>query len=296
MPLTLPTLPLRSANLPPPCRSLGSQCRGIPVILRVGALEEGTPPWIMRPPGSSGIPSTSPSMTSGRTRGSYTWTQCSTFLAATCKPTETAPAAPPTGSRGPTPRGPAKPEQPRRWAGTVRGGGEPADDGPAPSRRQPAAFRSWPANPCALAACRTADNPRGAACCRDLQIEIMCTKRQRRLEALVRSRRSPYLCKVERAGDFSIEAEIISACGYLDDDGIGCTLHGRRRADGRPAKPDLCSEWPQKKHRGCTRAAFSPRRGMRPAGGALCKFPEGGPSSWTTRPGSPASGGSGGAE
>src|SRR6476620_4194035 len=41
MPLPLPTLPLRSANLPPPCRSLGSQCRGIPVILRVGALEEG---------------------------------------------------------------------------------------------------------------------------------------------------------------------------------------------------------------------------------------------------------------
>src|SRR3954471_16408863 len=27
---------------PPPCRSLGSQCRGVPVTLRVGALEEGT--------------------------------------------------------------------------------------------------------------------------------------------------------------------------------------------------------------------------------------------------------------
>ena len=132
---------------------------------------------------------------------------------------------------------------------------------PPPPRKLPVLSGG---NPCALAACRTADNLRGAACCRDLQIEIMCTKRQRKLEALVRSRRSPYLCKVERAGDYSIEAEIISACGYLDDDGIGCALHNRRRSDGRPAKPDLCSEWPPRKqslHPGCVFA----RRGMRPA-------------------------------
>jgi hypothetical protein len=91
----------------------------------------------------------------------------------------------------------------------------------------------------------------------------MCTKRQRKLEALVRSRRSPYLCKVERCGDYSIEAEMISACAYLDDDGIGCSLHNRRRSDGRPAKPDLCSEWPERKrdlHPGCVFAG----RGMRP--------------------------------
>jgi hypothetical protein len=110
------------------------------------------------------------------------------------------------------------------------------------------------ANPCATARCRTADNTMKAACCRDLQIEIMCTRRQRRLEALVRSRKSPYLCKIEREGEFSIEAEVISACGYLGADGIACTLHGRQRADGRPAKPDLCSEWPPKNqglHPGC---------------------------------------------
>lgn len=117
---------------------------------------------------------------------------------------------------------------------------------PAP----PAAPRSLPVltvasdNPCATAACRTADNRRGAACCRDLQVEIMCTPKQQRLEALVRSRRSPYLCKVTREGDFSIEAELISACGYLEPGGVACTLHGRSRADGRPAKPDLCSDWP----------------------------------------------------
>jgi hypothetical protein len=99
-------------------------------------------------------------------------------------------------------------------------------------------------NPCATAPCRTADNRRGSACCRDLQIEIMCRREEVGLEALVRSRRSPYLCKVSRDGDLSLEAEIISACGYLDNEGRNCSLHGRTRPDGRPAKPDLCSEWP----------------------------------------------------
>jgi hypothetical protein len=119
------------------------------------------------------------------------------------------------------------------------------------------------ANPCATAPCRTADNKMKAACCRDLQIEIMCTRKQRILEALVRSRRSPYLCKIDREGDHSIEVEVISACGYLGEDGVACTLHGRQRADGRPAKPDLCSEWPPKNqglHPGCV---FKRRRKSR---------------------------------
>jgi hypothetical protein len=56
----------------------------------------------------------------------------------------------------------------------------------------------------------------------------------------------------------------LTSANNLDDDGIGCSLHGRRRADGRPAKPDLCSEWPPKNqglHPGCV---FAPRR-RRPA-------------------------------
>ena len=108
-------------------------------------------------------------------------------------------------------------------------------------------------NPCATAPCRTADNRRGSACCRDLQIEIMCGREEVELEALVRSRRSPYLCKVSRDGDLSLDAEIISACGYLEQGG-SCSLHGRIRPDGRPAKPDLCSEWPENGkglHPGC---------------------------------------------
>ncbi len=124
------------------------------------------------------------------------------------------------------------------------------------------------ANPCATAPCRTADNTMKAACCRDLQIEIMCTRRQRRLEALVRSRRSPYLCKIDREGDFSIEAEMISACGYLGEDGVACSLHGRHRADGRTAKPDLCFEWPPKGqglHPGCVFSRRPKRNAGRPA-------------------------------
>lgn len=123
-----------------------------------------------------------------------------------------------------------------------------------PRRALPVLAGAESANPCADAPCRTADNRQGAACCRDLQVEIMCTRRQRTLEALVRSRRSPYLCKVSREGEFSIDAEMISACGYLEPGGVNCTLHGRTRADGRPAKPDLCSEWPGKQkvlHPGC---------------------------------------------
>ncbi|HEV8600447.1 MAG TPA: hypothetical protein VGQ69_13900 [Gemmatimonadales bacterium] len=109
-------------------------------------------------------------------------------------------------------------------------------------------------NPCVGAPCRTADNRRGAACCRDLQVEIMCTPRQRRLESLVRARQSPYLCKIERVSPFSLGAELISACGFLLEDGVHCSLHGRRRPDGRPAKPDLCSQWPEpgdNYHPGC---------------------------------------------
>jgi hypothetical protein len=249
----------------PPCRALGSQCRSLPVILRIGPLEEGTASldheatWLIghtqhitfseiwEDEGELYVDATlHVSCRYLRQEGAFA--QCSAH-----------------GFVGPAPRGAYKPEQRRRLGRNRflvvenRRAVPRTLPPPAPSPRH-----SLPVldaqNPCALAPCRTADNRRGAACCRDLQIEIMCTRRERRLEALVRSRRSPYLCKVDRAGDFSIEAEVISACGFLDDDGIGCSLHGRVRADGRPAKPDLCSEWPPKNkglHPGCV---FAPRR------------------------------------
>jgi hypothetical protein len=102
-------------------------------------------------------------------------------------------------------------------------------------------------NPCHGAPCRTADNARGAACCRDLTLEVVAPAYERRadyLEALLRARRSPYLCKTERASVDILECEIISACGYLEGDGISCALHGRLRPDGKPAKPFVCSDWP----------------------------------------------------
>lgn len=130
-------------------------------------------------------------------------------------------------------------------------------------------------NPCAIAPCSTADNTRGSACCRDLQVEIMCTPEDQHLELLVRSRQSPYLCKVSREGKFSLDAEMISACTYLDDAGANCTLHGRNRPDGRSAKPDLCFEWPDDgigMHPGCLWApAPKPKKARqnRPAGEAV---------------------------
>jgi hypothetical protein len=102
-------------------------------------------------------------------------------------------------------------------------------------------------NPCVGAPCRTADNVRGAACCRDLTLEVVAPAYDRRsdhLEALLLSRRAPYLCKTERVNEEILECEVISACGYLEDDGIGCALHDRLRPDGAPAKPFVCSEWP----------------------------------------------------
>jgi hypothetical protein len=149
------------------------------------------------------------------------------------------------GFRGPTPPAPSLPRQPRQLGedrflmvqraeltlGVLRRRGRslPVLNGP---------------NPCATAPCTTADHTRGAACCRDLQIEILCGSDNIELESLVRSRQSPYLCKVTRESDGFLEAEVISSCGYLDPSTRGCTLHGLTRPDGRPAKPDLCSDWP----------------------------------------------------
>ena len=130
------------------------------------------------------------------------------------------------------------------------------DPPPTPSRALPIAPT---ANPCATARCSTSDHRQGAACCRDIQLDILCSPRQTHLEALIRNRKAPLLCKTSREEDDRVVVEIISACGFLRDDS-GCDLHGRTRADGRPAKPIMCSHWPAKRtglHAGC---AFKNRR------------------------------------
>jgi len=254
----------------PPCRRLGAQCRSLRVTLRIGEFEHG--------PASLDHEATWLLGHTERITFLDLWDgegdlYVDAVLHVSCKYLQL------EGSRarcrahgfeGEAPRG--TPRRPR----PVKLGGDRfvvVENSRTTSRRLPFPPRSLPVldssatagdNPCASAPCRTSDHVRKAACCRDLQVEIMCTRAQERLEALVRSRRSPYLCKIERAGDYSLEVEMISACGYLQGDGVSCSLHGRYRPDGRTAKPDLCFEWPPKNrglHPGCV---FGPRRRSRP--------------------------------
>lgn len=252
---------LPSPGAPPPaCRAMGAHCRGLRVVLRVATLDDG--------PSSADHEST---WLLGHTERvtflSDLWEDDGDlYVAAQLHvPCRYLNEATPDGAARCTAYGytgappVAKPERAERRLGKDRfrivdGGhlvGRTLPAQPPPARSLPIAQS---VNPCAGAACRTADNRRGAACCRDLQIELMCTRRERRLEALIRARRSPLLCKITRESPFSLGAELISACGFLLEDGISCALHGRTRSDGRPAKPDLCSQWPEggeTMHPGC---------------------------------------------
>lgn len=260
--MTTSSIPRRA----PPCTRMGAHCRSLPVTLRVGAIEDGADSldheatWLLGH--------------TERITFSELWESdgdvfADAVLHVRCKfyQQENGQARCSVyGYTGRAPRQRARIEQPRRLGGdrflVVHRGRTVVRRlrFPDPPRRSlPVLASAAGVNPCAAASCRTSDHKQRAACCRDLQIEIMCTKEQRWLEALVFARQSPYLCKTERAGDYSLESEMISACDYLGEDGVACQLHGRRRTDGRPAKPDLCSEWPSRKrdlHPGCV---FGPK-------------------------------------
>ncbi len=270
---------------PPRCTSLGRQCQGLTVILRIGSLDEGIasldhePTWLLghteRINFGSLWSGDGDLYVDATLRVPCRFLQAGDGGRARCRI---------HGFEGPMPRPIRRSEQPRqlgrdRFLIVDRMGQRDLRLAPpAPPAAPPAAPLSAPlsapssapttrplpvlasGNPCEGAPCETSDHKRGAACCRDLQVEIMCTRRETRLESLVHYRKSPYLCKVEREGDFSIEAEMISACGYIEEGGVACTLHGRKRRDGRSAKPDLCFEWPPKGkglHPGCV---FRPRK------------------------------------
>jgi Fe-S-cluster containining protein len=261
------TASLLPTDTRPPCRSMGSQCHRLRVILRVATLDAG--------PRSGDHEATWLMGHTGRiTFLSDLWEDeddlyVSAELHIPCRFLSEAGGIAECGAYGytgkaaePVSRVPA----PRRLGGdrfriVERGrlASRELRTPPPPPRSLPVRMET---NPCVGAPCRTADNQRGAACCRDLQVEIMCTTRERRLESLIRARKRPYLCKVEREGKYSLNAEMISACGFLGDDGVSCALHGRSRADGRSAKPDLCSDWPEggeTLHPGCV---FAPRTGQ----------------------------------
>ena len=248
---------------PPPCAALGAQCRELPVTLRIAELKDDGPvfhdaigTWLM---------GHRERITFGRpyVRGKRLLVDGTLHVACrylrlehTGKP----PAARTVGTSEPATcaahrmrgRVPASTRPDHRPPlvhadGTVtlvhdrRVQAVPLAAPPAPRRSLPLVATG---NPCAGAPCRTADNRRGAACCRDLTAEVVIPADEIEDEALLRARVSPYVCKVNRADVDIVECEIISACSYLSDDDFSCRLHGLLRENGAPAKPSICSDWP----------------------------------------------------
>lgn len=253
----------------PTCRALGPNCRSLRVTLRVSTLDNGPTSgdheatWLLGHTGAISF---------GRLRRADDDLLVDAVLHVPCRHLtpdgDGGARCRVHGFEGSTPEDRPNPRPPRRLGSdrfelVERGRMVERRLAPArPAERAlPVLERAGP-NPCATAPCRTADHTRGAACCRDLQVEIMCSRRAVQLEALIRARKPPYLCKVDREGDDSLEAEVISRCAYLDDDEVSCALHGRLRPDDRPAKPDLCTDWPGRDasfHPGCV---FAPGRSV----------------------------------
>jgi len=243
---------------PPPCRRLGRHCRALDVTLRVAAIEgeeDHDATWLL---GHTERIDFGPLFE----REGELW--CGATIHVPCRYFEEGEDGAPAHCTAHGYRGrPRKtvPERASRRAGGDRF--EIVEQGrlrrrelppppPPPAGRPALPLAPEAANPCATARCRTSDNTIGSACCRDLQVDICCTTKERHLEALIRTRKAPYLCKAERENDDQLVVEIISACSFLTD--IGCSLHGRKRRDGRPAKPLMCSAWPENRatlHTGC---------------------------------------------
>lgn len=241
---------------PPPCRALGAHCRALAVTLHIADLEDdsaveqdaaGT--WLLGH--TEHIDFGTPYVAHGRlVVDAVVHVPCRYLRDRADGPAGATPevrcAAHGFAGRVPSPRRSAPPRRRhdddrftvvhRRAVRTLRL--------PHPARRRRSLPTLETANPCAGAPCRTADNRRGAACCRDLTLDVLHAEGDGDLEALLRARRSPYLCKVKRTDPTLIECEVISACGYLEPDGVSCMLHDRLRPDGAPAKPGICTDWP----------------------------------------------------
>ena len=167
----------------PPCRSLGAQCQSLHVTLRIGELEEG--PAIAsttRPPGCWATPSRSTFSSCGRAKGDL---YVEAVLHVPCRYLHEdgdRAMCRAHGFEGATPRGPRREPQPLQLGGdrfvVVEDCQNAVRELRPPARTLPVLGDATAGqNPCATAPCRTADNTRKAACCRDLQVEIMCTRR-----------------------------------------------------------------------------------------------------------------------
>lgn len=253
---------------PPPCRSLGRQCPALDLTLRIADRSEDGP--TLQDAATTWLLGHTERITFGRpyVEGDQILVDATVWVG--CKylnggEEQEGPAAEPSGSpsspfscaahgyRGTLPDVAPPGERPalRRGANGFRvayRGKIRWLDLPLTRQADRARRRGLPVlngNPCAGAPCRTADNTRRAACCRDLTLDVVAPVGDTETELLLRSRRSPYLCKVERADESIIECEVISACGYLDpDDGVSCVLHDRLLPNHQLAKPSICREWP----------------------------------------------------
>lgn len=244
---------------PPACESLGRQCRELDVTLRIA--EVGDDSQTLQDAAATWLLGHTERLTFGRpyVRGDDLLVRATVHVP--CKHLKAAELQP--NGRQPTAQCAVYGFQGRIPESTQASVDERPQFRRSPSRYQVyykrririlelplkrAAQRALPVlqtdNPCFAVPCRTADNKQGSACCRDLSIDVVAPKADVELEALLRSRKSPYLCKVTREHDSKIECEVISACGYLDDDGVGCVLHDRSLPNGRGAKPSICYEWP----------------------------------------------------
>ncbi|GIW53424.1 MAG: hypothetical protein KatS3mg081_2779 [Gemmatimonadales bacterium] len=239
---------------PPPCRALGPQCRALRLTLRIADLKDDSPGE--RDALATWLTGHTERISFGKPYRLGRRLVVDATVYVPCKYLKGGGAGEEAhcsahGYRGSLPRS-GIPESPPafrlngdRFSVIYRGRRRALHlPAPKPAARPGRALPVLEDNPCAGAPCRTADNKRGAACCRDLTLEVLTPKGDRTLELLLRSRRSPYLCKVSRESADIIECEVISACGYLDSDGVSCVLHGRLLPDGEPAKPFVCTDWP----------------------------------------------------
>ena len=187
-------------------------------------------------------------MRSGKTRVSSTWTRCSTSPAATSAVTGPRPLHRPRLQRTRTPRGPTGRSSLAGWSGPLSDRGEPSDGGPdaaSPPRQPPGARRrqplrpgplpdrgSYPRAPPAAATSRSRSCvPSGNAGWRP-----WCVPAARRISARWNGP------AISRSRPRSSQPAAFSTTM-----GSAALFMGGSRADGRPAKPDLCSDWPAKK-------------------------------------------------
>lgn len=236
---------------PPPCAALGSQCRALPVTILIASY---TKPGEVLDPEATWLLGHTETLAFRNLRQEGKDLLVDATMRVRCRHLKRDPSLPPGevrcaahGYTGTVPEDPW-PAQPRRLGGDrfriVVGDVQDDVELSLPPRQLPVIPAEDDINPCSLAPCTTADHRRGSACCRDMQLEIRCPEDSSTLELLLRNRQSPYFCKVSRERPGWIEGELINTCDYLDEERLNCTLHGRSRPDGRPAKPDLCTEWP----------------------------------------------------